>query len=646
MQLRNDINFLRAIAVILVVLYHFNIQGFSLGFIGVDIFFVISGFLMTKIIIEKLDSNTLNLFQFYKSRAIRLIPALFVMCLVVFIVGWFFLFNHEFETLSKHIFSSINFFSNFTYWKESGYFDIAAKEKILLHTWSLSLEWQFYLIYPILLYFAFNNKKSILDIFYFLGFLTVLSLTSLFYISTIDPTANFYLLPSRAWEFIAGGIIYIISKNNKFKKNNLLTILGYSILSFSILFSFDTLWPSYVTLIPIIGTALIILCQSNYTLYSNKIINLIGLASYSIYLWHWPIVYIINKIENTNNIIICISILLSFLIGIISYKLIEIPVKNHLNKKSNKTVIIYYFLCVGLLSFITFLGCISFFPNNPKQKKVESILAIDYSKTYRRDECLVFPGENFRHCDYGHGDLKFLVVGDSHSNAMLLAINNAIFPENIKVKAWSVARCSPIKDLKNIKDPKYICGQLMDTISKEIDAYPSNIPLFIISALNLPYHGHLIYDKDNKKPYYYINKPHDSYNNHLYNDITESYVNKICELSKNRNVFIFRPTPEFPYKVPTELANRVMKGNYADLSIPITDYQKRNQLSWIAQDMAKQKCKNIEILDLNPYLCDKEQCFASKNLLPLYSDNYHISQYGADLVEPFFKDVISKIKNP
>lgn len=116
MQLRNDINFLRAIAVILVVLYHFNIQGFSLGFIGVDIFFVISGFLMTKIIIEKLNNNTLSLFQFYKSRAIRLIPALFFICFFVFIISWFFLFNHEFEILSKHIFSSLNFFSNFTYW--------------------------------------------------------------------------------------------------------------------------------------------------------------------------------------------------------------------------------------------------------------------------------------------------------------------------------------------------------------------------------------------------------------------------------------------------------------------------------------------------------------------------------------------------
>lgn len=562
--------------------------------------------------------------------------------LLFLIIGWFFLFNHEFETLSKHIFSSINFFSNFTYWEESGYFDVTAKEKIVLHTWSLSLEWQFYLIYPILLSLAFNHKKRIHDIFYFIIFLIILSLVSLFYISTIDTTANFYLLPSRAWEFITGGIVYIISKKNRFKNKSLLTLLGYSILLFSILFSFDTLWPSYATLIPIIGTALIILCQSNYTLYRNKIIKLIGLASYSIYLWHWLIVYTVNKVEDVNNMIIFYAILLSFIIGIFSYKFIEIPVRNYLNKKSNKTVIIYYFLCVGLLSFITFLGCISFFPNNPKQKKVESILAIDYSKTYRRDECLIFLGENFRHCDYGNGDLRLLVVGDSHSNAMLLAINNAISSENIKVKAWSVARCSPIKDLKNIKDPKYVCGQLMDTISKEIDAYPSNIPLFIISALNLPYHGHLIYDKDNTKPYSYTRKTYESYNNNLYNDITESYVNKICELSENRNVFIFRPTPEFPYKVPTELANRVMKGNYADLSIQITDYQKRNQLSWKAQDLAKQQCKNIEILDLNPYLCDKGQCFASKNLLPLYSDNYHISQYGADLVEPFFKEVILK----
>ncbi len=390
MRLRNDINFLRAIAVLIVVLYHFNIGGFSLGFIGVDIFFVISGFLMTKIIVEQLNNSTLNLFNFYKSRAIRLIPALFFMCVIVFIVGWFFLFNYEFEKLSKHILSSINFFSNFTYWKESGYFDVEAKEKILLHTWSLSLEWQFYLIYPVLLCLAFKSRKSNYDILYFLIFLVILSLSFLHFILKIDPTANFYLLPSRVWEFVLGGIVYLISKNYSIKNKNLLTILGYFILIFSLLFTFDTLWPSYSTLIPVIGTSLIIFCQSDYSFYKNKIISLIGLSSYSIYLWHWPIVYILNKFNrdyyHENNIVIFIAIILSLVLGIISYKIIEVPIKTYLIKKTDKSIFIYWFLSIGLLSFVTFLGSISFFPNNPKQEKVENILAIDYSKTYRRDE--------------------------------------------------------------------------------------------------------------------------------------------------------------------------------------------------------------------------------------------------------------------
>ena len=214
--------------------------------------------------------------------------------------------------------------------------------------------------------------------------------------------------------------------------------------------------------------------------------------------------------EYANKFITFTSIFFSFILGIISYKFIEIPTKYHLKNKKDKVIVSYYLLCIGLFSFFTFLGSVSFFPNNPKQNKVENILAIDYSKTYRRDECLVFPGQNFRHCDYGNGDLNLLVIGDSHANAMLLAINNAITSSNIKVKAWTVARCSPIKYLKNIKDPKYVCGKLMDTLSQELDSYPANIPLFIISALNLPYHGHLIYDKDIPKPYYYMSKPHES----------------------------------------------------------------------------------------------------------------------------------------
>ena len=160
MNFRYDINGLRAYAVLFVVLFHFGVFGFTGGFVGVDVFFVISGFLMTKIIMDGLKSNKFSIIQFYTNRAVRIIPALAILCIFLIIAGWFQLIPTDFKALSKHIIASLFFISNIVYWRESGYFDADAHEKILLHTWSLSVEWQFYLLLPIYLIIAYRLLKN------------------------------------------------------------------------------------------------------------------------------------------------------------------------------------------------------------------------------------------------------------------------------------------------------------------------------------------------------------------------------------------------------------------------------------------------------------------------------------------------------
>lgn len=638
MPLRNDINFLRALAVTLVVLYHFEIKYFNLGFIGVDIFFVISGFLMNKIIIEKINSNTFSLKSFYIARAVRIFPALFAMCITIYILSWFFLYQKEFLMLSSHILASLNFFSNFTYWSESGYFDEASKAKILLHTWSLSLEWQFYLLYPILIFFLYKSNIHKKRLLIFSIILFILSLSLPFIVLKNYPIANFYLLPSRLWEFLAGAIIYLLPQpNRKYKK--IIFSTGIFLLFFSLSIEINMLWPNYITVLTVLGVALIILSNTNYNTYQLKVFKTIGLASYSIYLWHWPIFYFCSKFETSNTTIL--GILTSLLFGIISYIIIEKHFTNILKKMNNRKLFIIWFFTIGITSYIAYWGKLMLLPQSPKQSKVQKILEIDYSDTFRRDECLIFPGENFRKCEYGTGQLSFLVVGDSHSNAMLLAINNAL--ENNKVISWAIARCSPISNLKNSEDPLYKCGELLKRVQLEVSQYPNEIPLMIISALNLPYHGHSINDVNKNRPSYFISKPHSSYTTEYYNEITQNYVNKICEFSKDRKVYLMRPTPEFPYNVPSKLADHIIDRKNYELSMDLKTYWERNLYSWQAQDLALKRCKNIEILNLNHLLCDDKKCFASKDFLPLYSDNYHISKYGADLVTPFFEDFIKNL---
>ena len=208
MQFRSDINGLRAIAVIAVVLFHFNSSWLSGGFAGVDVFFVISGFLMTGIIFRGLEQECFSISKFYAARAKRIVPALSVLVIVCLVIGYAVLSPVEYLELNKHAVGSISFISNFIYWTEAGYFDSASGSKWLLHTWSLSVEWQFYILYPIVLvclkrFMTLNQIKMFILTGAFLGFLLSV------YSTTRWPSLSYYLLPTRAWEMMFGGLAYI-----------------------------------------------------------------------------------------------------------------------------------------------------------------------------------------------------------------------------------------------------------------------------------------------------------------------------------------------------------------------------------------------------------------------------------------------------
>ena len=288
---RKDINGLRAIAVIVVVLFHFNPTWMPGGFAGVDIFFVISGFLMTGIIFRGIEQHKFSVLNFYIARANRIIPALSMLCFALFVFGWFYLTPLDYKALGKHIYGSISFLSNVMYWRESGYFETASHEKWLLHTWSLSVEWQFYLIYPIILvgiskFISLDKMKTVILLGMVIGFAFCVFATYKW------PDPSYYLLPTRAWEMMVGGVAYIYPFNIKSKLKIQLEWLGLLLIIASCYFiSKETPWPGYLSLLPVLGTFLIIQAQRNDSIITNNIIfQKIGTWSYSIYLWHWPIV--------------------------------------------------------------------------------------------------------------------------------------------------------------------------------------------------------------------------------------------------------------------------------------------------------------------------------------------------------------------
>ncbi len=204
---RPDIAGLRAWAVLAVVLFHFNIPGFSGGFVGVDIFFVISGFLMTQIIARGLEDGRFSIWRFYLARARRILPALLVLCAVLLVLGWFALPPLDYRALGMHTLTSALFLSNIQYWREAGYFDAASHDKWLLHTWSLSVEWQFYLLLPLVLWVVWRLSPGRRNLARVLVSLLLASFALSVWLSSHKPEAAFFLLPTRAWEMLAGGLL-------------------------------------------------------------------------------------------------------------------------------------------------------------------------------------------------------------------------------------------------------------------------------------------------------------------------------------------------------------------------------------------------------------------------------------------------------
>lgn len=453
MNYRADINALRAISVILVVLFHFQIGPFTSGFIGVDIFFVISGFLMTKIITNKIKNRQFSLIEFYASRAKRLIPALAALCATLIVFGWFFLAPEDYRKLAEHVASSINFTSNLTYAKEVDYFDADSSEKWMLHTWSLSVEWQFYMLFPLIILLLSKLPISIHLILYAL-LTSSLCMALYFYITDIE--TSYYYLSSRAWEMLAGGLVAITNpKKHIFTKIRLETISIVAITAFACLPKTESTWPSPATIFPIFFTCIILLRNKQHHIYNNIAIKEVGASSYSIYIWHWPIYVLINHLNlQGNNLALVTGLIFSLVAGIISKKIIE---EKFTHKKDNQTKsIIKYILLIAIIyaagmHIVTSKG----YPQR-MEKSLEK-LGIDLSqldmpsrkngfcfKNFNADKKSV-PSEKETECWIGDSNAKetVLLFGDSFAGQWEPFWDDFGKHEGLKIRSVTTNWCYP-----------------------------------------------------------------------------------------------------------------------------------------------------------------------------------------------------------
>jgi len=359
LRYRAEIDGLRAIAVLPVILFHMGFEIFSGGYVGVDVFFVISGYLITSIILREMDEGTFSIANFYERRARRILPALFFVIIVSTVFSFLILSPTQLQNYFDSVIATSTYWSNIYFWKNINYFSGSAELQPLLHTWSLSIEEQYYVIYPFFLLLFWRLGKT--WIFVILAIVFTVSFGIAQWGSENYPHANFYLLVTRGWELLVGAFVaFYLSKNSIVRETNftaqLASLIGILLVIFSVFtFGRDTPFPSAYTLIPTIGTALIILFAINGTLVNSllriRILVIIGLASYSAYLWHQPILAFGRHLGTTNT-----NVGTSFAVGalivalsFISYRYVETPFRNKLVVSS------HMLWAVGAGSMITFI---------------------------------------------------------------------------------------------------------------------------------------------------------------------------------------------------------------------------------------------------------------------------------------------------
>ena len=470
---RPDIDGLRAVAVIAVVAFHAFPSWVKGGFIGVDVFFVISGYLISAIIFENLDRGTFSFSEFYARRIKRIFPALILVLVACFAFGWFALLAEEYKQLGKHIAAGAGFVSNIVLWSEAGYFDSSAETKPLLHLWSLGIEEQFYIVWPLLLWLSWKSKFNLLA-------MTIIVAIASFVLNIKgikqDSVATFYSPQTRFWELLCGSLLAWVAlyKKDSFaniknkadstlaslvnKKmqvadgktlSNVLSFIGLLLLTYGFWRINKGLnFPGKWALVPVLGTVLIITAGSkawvNRTILSNRIAVWLGLISFPLYLWHWPLLSFARIVEGevpSRNIRIA-AVVLSVALAWLTYKLVERPIRFGKQSKTKVTVLIVLMCAVGYLGYNTYIYDGLKFRSETKntsqlredQRKEEERLRhievragiCQFNKTGRYSDIDSFVSNwNCLSDDEGLVNAKALIFGDSHAadKAMGLRLN-------------------------------------------------------------------------------------------------------------------------------------------------------------------------------------------------------------------------------
>ncbi|MBI5950517.1 MAG: acyltransferase [Chloroflexi bacterium] len=660
---RKDIDGLRAISVLAVLFNHAGISWFSGGYIGVDIFFVISGYLITSIIFREIQSNQFSLIRFYERRIRRILPALLGL-LVFTVTACAMLYDHDtekFKEFGKSVIATALFVSNINFWKEAGYFSAPSQLKPLLHTWSLAVEEQFYILYPLFMFAIYRYAKKMAP--FILTGVAILSFGFAVYTTLNNPSTAFYLFHLRAWELLIGGMLalnFFPTELGK-KYSNLIGFMGLALTTVPIfLYTKSTAFPGLAALAPVLGAVLILFSGMDGKSLVARFLSIsplvfIGQISYSLYLWHWPLVIFVKyyKITPLTPIELGLLILMIILISALSWHFVETPFrsKQFLSTKQiftfgASTMVLMLMAGVTVYGLNDFLSVVSGREPANENKKGEVWKLTKCNINYTDNPTALTP------CDIGEKSKipSFMIMGDSHSPSYGKAIHTSAVKNNISGLLTYAQMCPTLLDMAPVPRRGDVpCVKYNHMAISFIQEHPE-IKTVILAArwtlwleesgygdLEQGYEGYHVVDTINESP-------PDASNEYLFTLGLERTIKALTKM--DRQVVIIAPLPEIGYDVPSAnyVANRTGRDINALIAPTLDEYLSRNQRTFAILEAFKQEY-GIQLIEPWKMLCVDGKCRVAVNGIPLYGDDDHLSIFGSELISPIFDPLFAAIKD-
>lgn len=639
LKYRRDIDGLRSLAIVPVVLCHAGVDYFSGGFVGVDIFFVISGFLITSIIRQEIQQSVFTITSFYERRCRRILPALIVVILVCFLVGYFVMLPKQYADLGSSAIAALLFVSNGFFWRQTGYFAPVAEWMPLLNTWSLAVEEQYYILFP--LFMLFTRRWRVSRQLIVIGLVFVMSLLISIYGAYYKPSAAFYLTPFRAWELLLGVLIAYRPSIRLPQRwlRELVSMAGLLMLLVPVaMYDERTAFPGLAAVPPCFGTAILLLTGTTgpslvKSVLETRVLVFIGLISYSLYLWHWPLL-VFTRLRFVETELspgfATLAIVVSLCAAVLSWRFVERPFRR---KQVFGRKRIFQYSAVSVVVALVIAGSIRMSNGFPGRVAEEALAFEGAAKDIDPWRARCRGRVNDRGCDFGGQEAAtptFVLWGDSHAAALRPAIEAATSGSLARGALVWESGCPPLIGATKVDDPDFEeCRVFRERAMQFLTDPDSTIETVFLSARwlaaatgILPEVGgsfvHLIKDDQSADL-------GSEENARVFVRSLQGTVERLRAADKN--VVLIGGVPEVGWNVPTILALGAQHG--VDLPEPASRQQTEERQAFVDRsfrDMAQQD--GVSFVPVWDLLCPG-RCLITHDDRALYSDDDHLSLFGA-----------------